>query len=174
MNQVVKCIIVILFLSNTSIFAQNVGIDEPNPTEKLDVNGRIVAKGFKNTIYEAGGLDAYAYALNGSNAWTNFAELTITFTLDEATTVLSFYNISMPSSSDADYLVTRLMIDNTEVDRSISNSLYFSNTGQYVTELAAGSHTITVQYRSPSTGISYPFSSDYQTRFLQVLVFGSN
>lgn len=173
MNQVVKCIIVILFLSNTSIFAQNVGIDEPNPTEKLDVNGRIVAKGFKNTIYEAGGLDASSYALNESNVWTNFAELTITFTLDEATTVLSFYNISMPSSG-SDYLVTRLMIDNTEVDRSISNSLYFSNTGQYVTELAAGSHTITVQYRSPSSGLSSPASSDYQTRFLQVLVFGSN
>jgi hypothetical protein len=28
-----------------------VGIGEPSPSGKLDVNGRIAAKGYKNTIY---------------------------------------------------------------------------------------------------------------------------
>ena len=36
-----------VFAASQITTAQNVGIDEPNPTEKLDVNGRIKAKGYK-------------------------------------------------------------------------------------------------------------------------------
>lgn len=163
-----------LFILSGSLVAQNVGIDEPNPSEKLDVNGRIVAKGYKNTVYTAGGINSGAVSIPGSGGWSDFPDLSVTFTLDEATTVMSSYNISM-SAGGGSFMVTRLMIDDVEVNRIVyPGGSYFFNNDEYVSELAAGSHTIKVQYRSNGGGTNNPAGTDWQNRFLQVLVFGSN
>lgn len=176
--RIVKLLIAyILFMASISLSAQNVGIDEPNPSEKLDVNGRIVAKGYKNTIYEAGGINAGQVFISqgpmGPNFWQDFPDLSITFTLDTATTVLNSYKISM-SSGGGTFMVTRLVIDNVVVDRTVysTSSNYFYNNSLYVSELAAGSHTIKVQFRTNGGGENNPAANDWHNRFLQILVWG--
>ena len=157
------------------------GIDEPNPSEKLDVNGRIVAKGYKNTVYSAGGLSASSITLISNNTWADMPDLSVTFSLEAATTVMSSYTISTipnPSMGQA-FLVTRILIDGTEVNRMVSGFVnggqgFFNSSGQYVSELAAGDHTIKVQYRTNASLQINPASSDFMNRFLQVLVFGAN
>jgi predicted transcriptional regulator len=173
-------------ISNTN--SGNVGIDEPNPSEKLEVNGRIKAKGYKNTIYQAGGLNAGNVTLSGNN-WQDVPSLSKTFTLDEATTVMASYTIStyigetsQNGSSNDGYSVTRMMIDGTEVNRNCMGindgaqweKIYHNHNGTYFTELAAGTHTIKIQYRTNVEMKCYPEQSDTENRFLQVLVFGSN
>ena len=162
-----------------SITAQNVGIGEPNPSEKLDVNGRIVAKGYKNTIYTTGGINSSTITLS-SGSWNSV--LTQNFSLDVATTVQSSYNFSchnVDSGNNVREVITRLMIDGVEVDRMTSGGsatwVYFNNSNLYVTELASGSHTIQVQCKANVNGIqNRPATDEKHTRLLQVLVYGSN
>ncbi|MCP4658444.1 MAG: hypothetical protein GY856_23770, partial [bacterium] len=57
--------------------------------------------------------------------------------------------------------------------RSITgNTGYWSPSAVWIGTLAAGSHTVKVQYRTPQGGTSTP-SDDWQARVLKVLVFGS-
>ena len=165
----------------------NVGIGTSSPSEKLEVNGRVKAKGYKNTVYQAGGLNVGNTTLSGNN-WQDVPNLSVTFTLEEATTIIASYTISTYHSNgngnnNGDgYSVTRIMIDNTEVNRNFMGindhgaweRLYHNHNGQYFTELAPGEHTVKIQYRTNETLTCNPGGSDHQNRFLQVLVFGSN
>lgn len=165
----------------------NVGVGTSTPSEKLEVNGRVKAKGYKNTIYSAGGLNVGNTTLSGNN-WQDVPSLSVTFTLEEATTIIASYTISTYHSNgngnnNGDgYSVTRIMIDGSEVNRNFMGindhgeweRLYHNHNGQYFTELAAGDHTIKIQYRTNETLTCNPGGSDHQNRFLQVLVFGSN
>ena len=165
-----------ILLSASSLDAQNLGIGTADPTEKLEVNGRIAAKGYKFAIHEANGNAFPNVTLSGTNSWQDFPNLTINFTLDTTTTVLAHYSISGPLNSS--FLVTKLVIDSidpneTGVAHSVQGNFeYGTNSGQYITELPPGNHTVKVIYRTPAT-ISYQ-GSDWQNRVLQVLVYGSN
>ncbi|MEM9824548.1 MAG: hypothetical protein AAF985_25905 [Bacteroidota bacterium] len=159
--------------------AQNVGIDEPNPSEKLDVNGRIAADGYKNTILlnETGGL---IQLTGGTFAWDAVPGMTLSFDLTEATTVIVYYSIpiSTPGPVYPEFIFTRLLIDNLttapckEVAVSGGGNAFTCN-GQQILELGAGTHTVSVQYRV--TGGLTPLSvcsSGFDLRSLQVLIFG--
>ena len=156
-----------------------VGIGTTTPTEALDVNGRIVAKGYQYTLYEAGGLNAGLAQIIGNNVWTDFPDLSITFTLNEPTTVICNYNFSYQTAgSGTFYVVTRLLVNGTVVDRTIATTSsipYLNNSDEYITQLPAGNYTFKVQYRSnvSSSGFN-PQTNDYMNRFMQVLVFGKN
>lgn len=169
--------IVLSIVFSCLAFSQ-VGIGTTTPTETLDVNGRIVAKGFQYTIYEAGGINAGLAQIIGDNTWRDFPDLSITFTIDEPTTVLCNYNFAFASSSGNAYIVTRLLIDNVEVNRTLTTNgtlQYINNNDNYFTELVAGTHTIKVQYRSTISSNNFnPSANDYMNRFIQVLVFGKN
>ncbi|RED42621.1 hypothetical protein DFQ10_10828 [Winogradskyella eximia] len=155
--------------------AQNVGIDEPDPSEKLDVNGRVKAKGFKFTTYNVGGFasDAPIFSAVNNNQWHDMPGITRTFSLDEATTVISSYTFSGYTPAGSGYIIVRLVIDGVVGNSIISGYTTYSGLHcQQFSELSAGSHTIKVQYRTNS-----PFRTeigDYMANYLQILVFGSN
>ena len=171
-----KIFFLLLFLAvGLTTFSQNIGIGLNNPSETLDVNGRVAAKGFNFTNHEV--VNNNSLTLNGNNAWTDFPGLSLTFSLDTTTAAICNYQITGPSygsGNSASFLVTRLVIDGTDVGRVIQGNIAYSiNTYQYFTELSSGSHTIKVQYRTP-VAINYNSNTDWQTKRLQVLVFGSN
>ncbi len=73
-------------------------------------------------------------------------------------------------SSDVTHLVTRLLVDNAEVEyyRAISgNTVYHTNSVDGHVYLSAGRHEITVQYRTPGSVSSSP--ADWTVAHLQVV-----
>ncbi len=141
---------------------------------EMDVTGLINAKSLKTDIYRAGGMNSGTRTLSTSNVWALFFDLTKTITLSQPATVISYYNIAMAAGgAGTPHLVTRLVIDGTDVSTQISgNVTYWSNSDFWVQELAAGSHTIKVEYRTPAGGTNNPTHGGYQMRVLQVLVLG--
>ena len=151
-----------------------VGIGTDSPSAKLDVNGVVKANGYDMTVYTAGGPTAASATLSSANTWGDFPDLSLTFTLAEPTTVMAHYEIAMQAGGVTGnrHLVTRLDVDGTVVSRSLTgNEVYWSEDSNWFGELAAGNHTIKVQYRTPGGGTNNPAGSDYQNRILQVLVF---
>lgn len=172
--------ILLLFFCFTCLvaFSQNVGIGTENPTETLDVNGRIAAKGYKNTTYSAAGSSSTTLSTVG--AWTDVPDMSVTFTLPVATTAITAYNFTgfNNSSGTAQFFCLRILIDGSPYAvsaRSIFDPfMYFSANGQTMLELAAGSHTVKVQYFN-SSGIPIVSSpSSLQERSVRVLVFGAD
>jgi hypothetical protein len=166
----IKLFYYILFnIAFTSLTFSQVGIGTTTPTETLDVNGRIVAKGFQYTLYEAGGINAGLAQIIGDNTWRDFPDLSITFTIDEPTTVLCNYNFAFAGSGNG-YIVTRLLIDNVEVNRTLTTNgslVYLNNSDDHFAELVAGTHTIKVQYRSTVFSNNFnPSANDYMNRFM--------
>ena len=86
------------------------------------------------------------------------------------------YGISLYLGSA--FLVTRLSINNSIKNNTVSgdtqtNSFYHCNISEtWYETLAAGTHTIKVQYRTTSS-ISYDPNADWQQAFLQLTLFGN-
>lgn len=162
----------LLFLPNLS--AQNVGIGEPNPSEKLEVNGRIAAKGYKNSIFTAVG--ANTINVLEEFDWIDVDGLSVTFTLDEPTTVMISSKVHCRSYSLTLLLGTRLLVDGTEYDPTknrMSNAIDRMIHNDHILELGAGTHTIEVQWRIIIQGTGWFSDVDANAgRKLQVLVFG--
>ncbi len=149
----------------------NVGIGTVTPGTKLEVNGAVKAREFLTTLYTDG--NRGTLALSSANSWADVADLTRTFSLAQETAVLVYYQITTVGGQ---HLVTRLIVDGADVvfGRSITgNTQYWSPSSLWIGRLAGGSHTIKVQYRSPTGGTSFPNGDDWQNRVLHVLVFGS-
>ncbi len=170
--------IVVSFVFSSLTYSQ-VGIGTTTPTEALDVNGRIVAKGYQFTLYEAGGINTGFAQIVGNNVWTDFPDLSITFTLSEPTTVICNYNFTYQTAGSGNfYVVTRLLVNGAIKDRAIattSNIPYLNNSDEYIAQLPAGNYTFKVQYRTNVFSNNFnPLSNDYMNRYMQVLVFGKN
>ena len=127
------------------------------------------AGGVSTTLYTAGG--TFAITLSNVNKWQDLGDLTKTFTLKKPSTVQAFYQISMGGANTQ--LVTRLLVDGKSPSQSrtiTGDTGYWGNSNVYLGTLAAGEHTIKVQYRSPAGGSNNPAGSDWQNRVLTVLV----
>ncbi len=149
----------------------NVGVGTATPAAKLEVNGTAKAREFLTTLYTDG--NKGAFALSSANQWADVADLTRTFSLPQETAVLVYYQITTVGGQ---HLVTRLIVDGVDIvfGRSIvGNTTYWSPSSLWIGRLAAGSHTIKVQYRTATAGTSNPSADDWQNRVLHVLVFGS-
>lgn len=146
-----------MMAASTFSSAQKVGIGEPSPSEKLEVNGRIAAKGYKNTILT---VDATSTeSLSAAQVWTAIPDLTQTFTLDEATTVIATFGVVLQlqvNQGITPEATLALVIDGVRVAPCLNNLLdagkkiHFAN--QYITELSAGTHTISLEYYLFPTG----------------------
>lgn len=151
--------------------AGNLGIQRTNPSVALDVNGTIKANAIRTRLFTNGG--TATRALSKTNKWATFPDLSRTFSVSDQTNVLVFYQVTMPGGNS--HLVTRLVVDNQVQihSRAITgNTTYWSPSNVWIGTLAKGSHTITVQYRTPVGGTNTP-AHDWQNRVLKILIFGS-
>ena len=145
----------------------NVGIGVNDPSERLEVNGIAQAKAYKSKVYTV--RRTTNFTTSNSNVWTQFANLTQTITLTHQATVLINYNISMIGNL---HLVSRLKVNNTIVQKAITgNTEYWNNSGNWSQTLAAGTHTIVVEYRTPEAKTLTP-SVDWNEAVLQLTILG--
>jgi len=160
----------------------NVGIGTSSPASKLEVNGQIAGKAYKTRLFQVGGRTAGACTLNSNNSLglpDQFCDLSVTFTLTDPATVQINYSITMAASvAGGKHLVTGIDIDGTVVTTTIGGisqqelTPFWGNSQSHLAELAAGTHTIKVRYRTPAGGTSDPSSNDWQNRILQVMILG--
>lgn len=144
----------------------------------LTVTGTANASAFGVRVVTAGGTAAFSTS-TGNTSFATFADLTVTFTVPVQTTVQLNYQISYFSPL-GQHLVTRLMVDGAEDlgGRSITGTsdtatFYGTNSATVVRSVSAGTHTVTVEYRTPSAINHSPGTTDHQTRRLTALIFGS-
>lgn len=132
-------------------------------------------------LYEAGSdIDC---GIQHDNTWRDLCDLSITFNTTKSSIVQVFYNVAAGGVVEDAYahLVTRIMLAQAgggfnEVNggRGLTgNTTYWSNDGVWAGSLSAGTYTIKIQYRTPSSGASgiYPTSWGWPTKKLKVLVF---
>ncbi len=147
----------------------NVGIGTATPSEELQVNGTIDAKAYKADVLTA--RRTTNFTTSSTNQWGDFPSLTHTFTLTEEATVMVNYNISMYGRNS--HLVTRLLVGSNVRSEGISgNVAYWHVAASWFETLAAGTHTIKVQYRTPTT-VTFGPAADYQDAYLQVMILGN-
>ena len=144
----------------------------------VEVNGVIKAKGFVNDVYTAGGLQAARIEIPPAPVFKDFPDLTLTVTLKHRTTIMAQYQIS--DNAPIAKMVTRLMIDGKERTRTVIGYSqsgihpYWGMSNTWFENLDAGTHKITVQYKSPRNWNNDPKGTDMENRVLQVVVFGTN
>jgi hypothetical protein len=150
-----------------------VGVRTADPTVELDVVGTVKANELRTTLYTLA--PTGSAALSTANAWATFPGLSQTISVPRATNVLVFYQITMAGAS-VSHLVTRIAVDGVALDHSraiTGDTVYWSPSNFCFLTLSAGSHTVTVQYRTPAGGTNNPGGSDWNNRVLQVLILGS-
>jgi len=144
----------------------------------VEVSGVIKAKGFVNDVYTAGGLQAVRFEIPAATVFTDFPDLTLTITLKHRTTIMAQYQIS--DDAPITEMVTRLMIDGKERTRAVIGYSqsgihpYWGMSNTWFENLDAGTHKITVQYKSPRNWNNDPKGTDWENRVLQVVVFCTN
>lgn len=161
--------------TNGMLIEGNVAIGKTTATEELDVNGRIAAKGYKNTILTAEGTSMIT--MSAVNTWTDVTDLSLTFTLDEPTTVIPSFSMSLQNNSGGYLATLRIDIDGTGYSPTLhkfDGGEFHTLTNQHTAELAAGSHTIKIQYYIFASGPYQNTPNEFQERKLQVLIFGAN
>lgn len=169
--------------NNAYYNAGNVGIGTSTPASKLEVNGQIAGKAYKTRLFQAGGRTATSCTLTTTNTMNmpdQFCDLSVTFTLTDPASVQIQYTISMSSGTAGAgrHLVTGIDIDGTIVTTTIGGITqaelqpYWGNAQTHFAELAAGTHTIKIRYRTPAGGTNDPSTGDWQNRILQVMILG--
>lgn len=111
-----------------------------------------------------------AVQYNGSNQWSQLADLRTTINVDTtssfviAYTVASWRNCNIQNS----YVSTRLLIDGKEIRsfRQVGEGDYPSTSATDIIELGAGSHTVSVQYMSPMSCSSNDNNPNYGSKFM--------
>lgn len=167
----------------------NVGIGTTDPISKLEVNGEIAGKSIKTRLFNAGGKNSGSCTLSSVNTLgvlDQFCDLVINLTLTDPATVQINYSITMPPGSAgvpaSKHIVTGININNVLVTSSIAgtttadpnypSAVFWGPSQTHFTQLAAGTHTIKVVYRTPAGGVSDPSAYDWEDRKLQVMILG--
>ena len=131
----------------------NASYDVTGTSQLLSVPFALYAKDVSTGVFSTvGGETNYQFV--GNNVWTQFADLSTSITIAEDAEVLISYNTANQHlSGQASYFLTRLTIDGIDIQgfrclNSISNHQYSTNQASGVISLTAGTHSITVDYRT--------------------------
>ena len=122
-------------------------------------------------VFTAGSTSAMA--LQNTNKWAAFPELSTEFVLDKDAHVIAYYQITMRGSNS--HLVTRLVVDGevqTQTRAITGNTAYWSPASLWSNKLEKGKHVISVEYRTPVGGNNHPAGDDWQNRTLTAIVLG--
>ena len=98
------------------------------------------------------------------------ALLTLSVPMVNAGPVVVTWSLAVPMNGA---IVTRLNIDGVVVPGTnvvVGNTTYATSTGSYYTTLAAGPHTVTLEYRT-NMAFSFDPKADWQSSRLQVLAY---
>lgn len=111
-----------------------------------------------------------AVQYNGSNNWSQLADLRTTINVDTKSSFVIAYSVASWRNCNIQnsYVSTRLLIDGKEIRsfRQVGEGDYPSTSATDVIELGAGSHTINVQYMSPMSCSSNDNNPNYGAKFM--------
>jgi hypothetical protein len=105
------------------------------------------------------------------NVWRGVPFMTLPFSLNHSSVVIVTWNLAVPMNGG---LVTRLNVDGTNViaptNMVVGNTTFVTSTGSYYATLPAGSHSVTLEYR---TNVPFTFdpTTDWQAQRVQVVAF---
>lgn len=148
---------------------QRLDIEAQTNSAELRVHGEILARAFKTTIYRSD--TNHPVGLSNSNNWLDFPTLSLAFNLPAESTILINFHVAM--QGDGSHLVLRLLVDGVVQSRTICRGEFWFGSHFWPMTLAAGSHTVTVQYRTPKGGVNNPDGNDWHDRSLTVVVLGA-
>lgn len=111
-----------------------------------------------------------AVQYNGSNNWSQLADLRTTINVDTKSSFVIAYSVASWRNCNIQnsYVSTRLLIDGKEIRsfRQVGEGDYPSTSATDIIELGAGSHTINVQYMSPMSCSSNDNNPNYGSKFM--------
>lgn len=140
----------------------NVGIGTNSPQVKLDVNGTVKATAFNGPgiLLQFINLSAADFVTNTSDVWADVPNLSSTFTTS-VSTVVDVVASGMYRTLNSSVGNIRLVINGVEVagdyiQQAPSAGTFHSNTSiNWAQSLAAGTHTIKVQWRNENATGSF-------------------
>lgn len=144
----------------------DVGVGTLTPAAKLDVMGTIKGGGvLAGTFYSA---PTSAVSIKGSsptyNSWADIADSALAFVLERPATVFVTYAISVQPSAQpgSEHVVTRLAVDGSPFRSTGAHYQPFcagdcnvTLTGSLVLNLAAGSHSVSMQWMTYGNTITW-------------------
>jgi hypothetical protein len=104
------------------------------------------------------------------NTWRAVPAMNLTFNLANASPTTIAWALAVPMNG---HIVTRLNVDGVVLPGSQmvnGNTTFVAVSGTIFTTLAAGSHTVVLEYRAPQP-FSFDPTTDWQTSRLQVVTF---
>lgn len=111
-----------------------------------------------------------AVQFNGSNNWSQLADLRTTINVDSKSSFVIAYSVASWRNCNIQnsYVSTRLLIDGKDIRsfRQVGEGDYPSTSATDIIELGAGSHTINVQYMSPMSCSSNDNNPNYGAKFM--------
>ncbi|MEC8610269.1 MAG: hypothetical protein VXY06_00800 [Bacteroidota bacterium] len=128
------------------------GIGTSNPTEQLEVDGKLGVKSFNSTVYTDERRTSFITDQSNSWPWKDFLDLNITITLTQEATVIMNYSISMLIENDL--LLNRLNVGGNVRVKIIAgdfgtNQRQYSNISESRSETtSSGTHTNIVEYQT--------------------------
>ena len=144
-------------------------LEKDSQTEKISEDKIEPSETLTEKIHKTVG-STTAVQYNGSNQWSQLADLRTTINVDEKSSFVITYSVASWRNCNIQnsYVCTRLLIDGREIRsfRQVGEGDYPSTSATDIVRLSEGSHTISVQYRSPMSCSSNDNNPNYGSKFM--------
>lgn len=148
--------------SPITVSGANVGVGTTSPQAKLDVNGAVKATSFvgPGILLQAINLSAADFITNTSNTWSDVPNLTSTFTTTVPVTVdvvaSGLYRTMNSAIGNIRLVINGVEVAGDYIQQAGAGTTFHTNTSiNWAQSLAAGTHTIKVQWRNENATGSF-------------------